>query len=164
MFSKEFSLKARLTKSKRLNFAITPISKIKTCSNEVEMNRNALVIVIDSVEKNDVITLESLIVKRISKECLTMFNTDVSMRKEKVDSVLFKTTFGPLKLFQHMSSLLVSGLSGDLHPHNLMIVMQIHTEGQTTYGVITPTKCAQWFTQGTIRQQPLYSSTITTQF
>ena len=84
VFSKEFSLKARLTKSKRLNYAITPISKIKTCSNEVEMDRNALVIVIDSVEKNDVITLESLIVKRISKECLLCLTQMFLWEKRKL--------------------------------------------------------------------------------
>lgn len=37
--------------------------------------------VIDSDEKNDVIALESVLVKRISEECLSMFNADGSMRK-----------------------------------------------------------------------------------
>ena len=37
--------------------------------------------VIDSDEKNDVTALESVLVKRISEECLSMFNADGSMRK-----------------------------------------------------------------------------------
>ena len=45
------------------------------------MERNAFGVVIVSVEKNDLIALESVLLKRISEECLTMFNADGSMRK-----------------------------------------------------------------------------------
>ena len=72
VFSKEFSLKAKITKSKRLTLAITPINNTKTCSNTVEMERNALATVIVSAEKNDLIALESVLVKIISEECLCL--------------------------------------------------------------------------------------------
>ena len=67
MFSKELSLKARITKNKRLSLTTTPINNAKTCSNAVEMERNALAMVIVSAEKNDLIALESVLVKRISE-------------------------------------------------------------------------------------------------
>ena len=66
----------------RLNLATTPINNKKTCSNAVEMERNALAMVIVSAEKNDVI------VKKISEECRTMFNTDGSMRKTAKSKLL----------------------------------------------------------------------------
>ena len=65
----------------RLNLANKPINVTKTCSNAIKVERNALFTVIYSTEKNDAIALESVLVKRISKECLTMFNTDGSLRK-----------------------------------------------------------------------------------
>ena len=70
MFSKELSLKERITINKRLSLATTPINNIKTCSNGVEMERNVLAMVIVSAERNDLITLESVLVKRISEEKL----------------------------------------------------------------------------------------------
>ena len=70
VFSKELSLKERITINKRLSLATTPINNIKTCSNGVEMERNVLTMVIVSAERNDLITLESVLVKRISEEKL----------------------------------------------------------------------------------------------
>ena len=81
VFSKELSLKARITKDKRLNLVTTSIIVTKTCSNGVDMERNALAMVINSVEKNDVIALALVLVKIISEECLTMFNANGSIRK-----------------------------------------------------------------------------------
>ena len=52
------------------------------------MERNALAMVIVSAEKNDVIALESVLVKRISGECLTMFNADGSLRKTAKSKLL----------------------------------------------------------------------------
>ena len=88
-------MKLRITKNKRLNLATTPIRVTKTCSNAVENARNAPAMVIDSAEKNDVIALESVLVKRISKECVTMLNDNGSMKKpckQQVISVVFETT------------------------------------------------------------------------
>ena len=45
------------------------------------MGRNALAMVIILAEKNDLIALESVLVKRISEECPTMFNADGSKNK-----------------------------------------------------------------------------------
>ena len=45
------------------------------------MERKALARVIDTAENNDAIALESLLVKKISKKCLILFNADDSMRK-----------------------------------------------------------------------------------
>ena len=45
------------------------------------MERNALAMVIVSAEKNDLIALESALVKRVFEECLTVFNADDSKRK-----------------------------------------------------------------------------------
>ena len=67
--------------SKELSLNTTTIKVTKTCSNAVEMKTNVVVVVNGSGEKNDVIALESILVKRISKEYLTMFNIDGSMRK-----------------------------------------------------------------------------------
>ena len=53
-------------------------------------------------------------------------------------------------------SLTDMGLSGDLHPPYLMIVMRRHVVGQTTYDVVTSIKYARWFSQGIIRQQPVF--------
>ena len=46
---------------------------------EIKRNANALVIV--SAEKNDLIALELVVLKKISEEYLTMFNADGSTRK-----------------------------------------------------------------------------------
>ena len=81
MFSKELSLKAKITKAKILNPATILINVTKTFNNAVEMQENTLPRVIGSAGKNDVIAFESILVKRISEECLTMFNTNGSMRK-----------------------------------------------------------------------------------
>ena len=78
VFSKELYF---ITKSKRINPGITPINVTKACSNAVEMERNVLVIVDYLAEKNDAISLELVLVKRISKECLTIFNIDGFMIK-----------------------------------------------------------------------------------
>ena len=59
VFSKDLSLKVRITKNKRLNFATT--LHTKTCSNAVEKERNALAMVTDSTEKNDVNALEEFL-------------------------------------------------------------------------------------------------------
>ena len=88
MISKELSLKTIITRNKRLNLATTPINNTKICSNAVEMERNAFGVVIVSVEKNDLIALESVLLKRISEECLTMFNADGSMRKTAKSKLL----------------------------------------------------------------------------
>lgn len=58
MFSQELSLKARITKNKKLNLDTASINVTKTCGNVVEMKRNTLAMVINSVEKNNVIALE----------------------------------------------------------------------------------------------------------
>ena len=58
MFSKDLPLKAKKTKSKRLSLATAPINNTKTCSNAVEMERNALAMVIVSAEKNDLIAIQ----------------------------------------------------------------------------------------------------------
>ena len=52
------------------------------------MGRNALVMVIILAEKNDLIALESVLDKRISEECPTMFNADGSMRKNAKSKLL----------------------------------------------------------------------------
>ena len=88
VFSKELSLKAKVTKNKRLNLATTPINVTKTYSNPVKTERNALSMMIDEAEKNDVISLELVLVKRISEECLTMFNPNGSMRKTAKSKLL----------------------------------------------------------------------------
>ena len=72
VFSKELFLKTRITRNKRLNLATTPINNTKLCSNAMEMERNAFGVVIVSVEKNDLIALESVLLKRISEECLCL--------------------------------------------------------------------------------------------
>ena len=51
VFSKELSLKARITKNKRLNLATTDINNAKTCSNAVDMERDVLAMVIVLGEK-----------------------------------------------------------------------------------------------------------------
>lgn len=52
------------------------------------MGRNALAMVIILAEKNDLIALESVLDKRISEECPTMFNADGSMRKNAKSKLL----------------------------------------------------------------------------
>ena len=89
-------MKASITKNKRLNLATTPINDTKTCNNAVEMERNALAMVIDSEEKSDFIVLESVLVKRIFKECLTMFNADGFMRKTAKRKLLQSFSRQPL--------------------------------------------------------------------
>ena len=89
-------MKASITKNKRLNLATTPINDTKTCNNAVEMERNALAMVIDSEEKNDFIVLESVLVKRTFKECLTMFNADGFMRKTAKRKLLQSFSRQPL--------------------------------------------------------------------
>ena len=88
LFSKELSLKASITKNKILNLATTPINDKKRCNNAVEMERNALTMLIDSEEKNDFIALELVLVKRIFKESLSMFNVDDFMKKTAKKNVL----------------------------------------------------------------------------
>ena len=58
MFSQELSLKARITKNRKLDLDTASINVTKTCGNVVEMKRNTLAMVINSVEKNNVIALE----------------------------------------------------------------------------------------------------------
>ena len=124
----------------RLNLANKPINVTKTCSNAIKVERNALFTVIYSTEKNDAIALESVLVKRISKECLTMFNTDGSLRKTAKSKLLQDNL--SLKFLQHTSALLIWGLYGYLHLQHLMIVMRRQIVRQTTYGVITSIKLA----------------------
>ena len=56
-------MKARTTKNNRLNLATTPINVTKLCSNAVKIEGNILPVVIKSVKKNDVIALETVLVK-----------------------------------------------------------------------------------------------------
>ena len=51
MFSKELSLKARITKNKRLNLATADTNNAKACSNAVDMERDVLAMVIVLGEK-----------------------------------------------------------------------------------------------------------------
>ena len=104
MFSKELYF---IIKSKRINPGITPINVTKACSNAVEMERNVLVMVIYLAEKNDE-SLELLLVKRISKECLTIFNIDglmIKTAKGKCFSLFIDNLY--LKFFQYTSVLLI---------------------------------------------------------
>ena len=69
VFSVELSLKTRITKNQGLNLATTPNNNTKTYSKAVEMERNALAMVINSAEEeNDEIAFELVLVKRISEE------------------------------------------------------------------------------------------------
>ena len=52
------------------------------------MERNALTMLIDSEEKNDFIALELVLVKRIFKESLSMFNVDDFMKKTAKKNLL----------------------------------------------------------------------------
>ena len=66
MFSKELSLKARITKNKRLNLATADINNAKACSNAVDMERDVLAMVIVLGEKK----ISSPLNKHYSKEFL----------------------------------------------------------------------------------------------
>ena len=54
----------------------------------MEIEKNVLVVVIDLAKKNDVIALESVLVKKISEKCLTIFNADPSMKKTAKSKLL----------------------------------------------------------------------------
>ena len=84
-------MKARTTKNNRLNLATTPINVTKLCSNAVKIEGNILPVVIKSVKKNDVIALETVLVKSISEQWLALFKDDEKDCKEQVASVVFKT-------------------------------------------------------------------------
>ena len=77
-----------IKKHKRLILATTPGNVTKTCSNAVQMERNVLARVIDLAKKNDVIAPELELVKRISKERLTIFNVDGFMIKTAKSKLL----------------------------------------------------------------------------
>ena len=100
MFAKELSLKASITKNKILNLATTPINDKKRCNNAAEMERNALTMLIDSEEKNDFITLELVLVKRIFKESLSMFNVDDFMKKTAKKNCKLLQTFSRQPQFE----------------------------------------------------------------
>ena len=97
------SLKARTTKNNRLNLATTPINVKKLCSNAVKIEANILPVVIKSVKKNDVIALETVLVKSISEQWLALFKDDEKDCKEQVASVVFKT-FSAWKSFRKLQS------------------------------------------------------------
>ena len=104
LFSKELPLKeSKGNKKQRLNLATTPINITNTCSNAVEMERNALAMVIDSAEKNDLIAIKLVLVKRISEEYLT-----VPCKKLQRASGFsrFQDSLW-LKFLQHMSALMI---------------------------------------------------------
>ena len=67
-----------------------------------------LFMVIFAAEENDLIALELVLVKRISEDCLTMFNADGSMRKLQRASCFscFQDSLC-LKFLQHMPALLI---------------------------------------------------------
>ena len=81
VFSKELSLKVNITKNKRLNLASAPNNVTKTCNNVVGMERNVLAMRIYSVERIYIIASALVLVKKITKECLIIFNADGSRGK-----------------------------------------------------------------------------------
>ena len=60
------------------------------------MERNALAMVMVSAEKSDLIAFELVLVKRISEECLTMFNADGSKRKTARSKLLQSFSIQPV--------------------------------------------------------------------
>ena len=99
------------------------------------MERKALARVIDTAENNDAIALKSLLVKKISKECLILFNADDSMRKTTQGKLLHPFSRQPLP---EVPSKYVSLIDmWKFSPYNLMIKMRRHIVEQTTYDVIT---------------------------
>ena len=52
------------------------------------MEKDAPAMVIDLAKKNDVIALESVLVKKLYEECLTIFNADTSMIKTTKSKLL----------------------------------------------------------------------------
>ena len=81
VFSKELSLKVNITKNKRLNLATAPNNVTKTCSNVVGMERNVLAMRIYSADRIYIIASALVLVKKITKECLIIFNADGSRGK-----------------------------------------------------------------------------------
>lgn len=118
VFSKELPLKLNITNNKRINLATASNNVTKTCSNAVGMERNVLAMRIYSAERNYIIAPALVLVKRITKECLIIFNADGSRGKLQRASCfsLFKDKLC-LKFLEHTSALLIWGLYGDLHPH-----------------------------------------------
>ena len=60
------------------------------------MERNAPAMVMVSAEKIDLIAFELVLVKRISEECLTMFNADGSKRKTAKSKLLQSFSIQPV--------------------------------------------------------------------
>ena len=67
------------------------------------MERNALATVIDSAEKNDLIALKLVLVKRISEECMTVLCKKLQRAR---GFSRFQDSFW-LKFLQHMSALMI---------------------------------------------------------
>ena len=88
VFSKECPLRASIPKNKRSTLATSHNIASVPQINALEMEKRALSILIDFAEKNDLIELGQVLVRRISDECLTMFNADGSMRKTAKSKLL----------------------------------------------------------------------------
>ena len=108
VFSKDFSLRATISKNKRLNLASTPVLIATGSKRSVEeMEKHGLATLVELIEKNNLIELEVLLEGRITEECLAMFNVDGSMRKTAKSKLLQSFSREPVQHIEQPSICLV---------------------------------------------------------
>ena len=89
VFSKELIPSATISKNKRLNLASTPVTTSAGSNRSIaEMEKIGLAALMDCAENNDLIDLERLLDRRVTEECLIMFNGNGSLRKTAKSKLL----------------------------------------------------------------------------
>ena len=89
VFSKQESMKATIHRNKRLNLPSKQICEPSGIYiNATQMEKYGLAALMDFAENRGMISLEMLLERRVTEECLSMYNVDGSMRKTAKSKLL----------------------------------------------------------------------------
>ena len=92
VYSKNSSIRGTIPKNKRIDFSNDFLQQRPGGKREKanQMERDGLLSILNLAEKNNIIDLVELLRNRITYECLSVFNSDGSMRKNQKSKVLDK--------------------------------------------------------------------------
>ena len=98
VYSKNSSIRDTIPKNKRIDFSNEFVQQIPGGKKEManQMERDGLLSILNLAEENNIIDLVELFRNRITYECLSVFNSDGSMRKTQKSKALEKCNMTPI--------------------------------------------------------------------
>ena len=112
VFNKDKPLSATIHRNKRRNFATEEIATLSGVPMQVaQMEKSGLAALLALVEESEIIDLETALNRRVTEECLPLYNVDGSMRKTSKSKLLELFKLDPVPdMPQDHASLMDMGL------------------------------------------------------